>query len=177
MPTSSPVVLQRRSCLLLPGESDLHPAPLEPGSAHTEMLYIDPLACGGLAVPASVPVRSGRSFRTLSAQCRTTTVPRGQRRFYPPRPDGFKVPPTVALAPVLTVAQGAARRDAADGGDRRLRAGWDVRRRRTAHPARGAGQRVRQTADPYGLVPRVALTTRAPKGVTRLFDDQPSAGI
>ena len=133
------------SCVYACPVNCIHPSPDEPGFATAEMLYIDPVACVdcgacvsacpvGAIAPDTKLDREQLPFIELNAS------------FYPKR-EG-KLPPTSKLAPVLEAPDGApAVRRPADGRDRRLRARRDVRRRRTADPARRAGQRLREAAD------------------------------
>ena len=139
----------------------IHPRPAEPGFALTEMLYIDPLACVDCgACVSACPVGAIVAHTRLGAEQLPFLAVNG----------GFTRP--------ARGVQGAAHR--------RTRSGVDgARVRRGAMPltvaivgsgpagmyaadelltSRGAGQRVRQTADPTDwYVPGWPRTTRAPK--------------
>ena len=134
------------SCVYACPVNCIHPSPDEPGFATAEMLYIDPVACVdcGACVSACPVGAIAPDTRLEPKQLPFVAL---NAAFYPDRPAGEKLPPTSKLAPVHRGAEGAPRAAAsADGGDRRFRSRRDVRRRRAADPAGGAGQRLRAAA-------------------------------
>ena len=135
------------SCVYACPVNCIHPSPDEPGFATAEMLYIDPVACVDCGACVSrVPGRRDRARHPAGTDEQLPFVELNAA-FYPQAPTA-KLPPTSKLAPVIEapMVQPRAGRSV-DGGDRRLRARRDVRRRRTAHPAWRAGQRLRKAAD------------------------------
>lgn len=156
------------SCVYSCPVNCIHPSPDEPGFADTEMLFIDPLACVDCgACVTACPVGAIVPHTRLSAgQLPFLTV---NAEHYPPRPQGYKVPPTTKLAPVLPAPR--------------------VRRRGLSVAIVGSGPAGMYAADelltqpgvrvnvfdalpaPYGLVRAgVAPDHQTTKGVTRLFD-------
>lgn len=158
------------SCVYSCPVNCIHPAPGEPGFALTEMLYIDPLACVDCgACVSACPVGAIVAHTRLSAEQLPFLAVNGG--FYPSRPEGFKVPPTVALAPVLTaprVRRGAMPLTVAIVGSGP--AGMYAADELLTQP----GVRVNvfdRLPTPYGLVRAgVAPDHQSTKGVTRLFD-------
>ena len=138
------------SCVYACPVNCIHPSPDEPGFATAEMLYIDPVACVdcGACVSACPVGAIAPDSRLTDNQLPFIPL---NAAFYPERPADVKLPPTSKLAPVLPAPQ--IRRGGTDshGGCGRLGARGDVRRRRTAHPERGAGQRLRQAAHPVRI--------------------------
>ena len=136
------------SCVYACPVNCIHPSPDEPGFATAEMLYIDPAACVdcGACVSACPVGAIAADTRLEPTQLPFVAL---NAAYYPERAADEKVPPTSKLAPVIDAPMVHVRPGrAADRGDRRFRARRDVRRRRTAHPARRAGQCLRKVADP-----------------------------
>lgn len=158
------------SCVYSCPVNCIHPSPDEPGFAETEMLYIDPLACVDCgACVTACPVGAIVPHTRLRAdQVPFAAV---NADFYPPRPDGYKVPPTAKLAPVLPaprVRRGAVPLTVAVVGSGP--AGMFAADELLTQP----GVRVNvfdALPTPYGLVRAgVAPDHQSTKGVTRLFD-------
>ena len=125
------------SCVYACPVNCIHPSPDEPGFATAEMLYIDPDACVdcGACVSACPVGAIAPDTKLEPVQLPFIEL---NASFYPKR-EG-KVPPTSKLAPVLEAPEvHSAPGRAADGGDRRLRSGGHVRRRRTARPSTACG--------------------------------------
>ena len=136
------------SCVYACPVNCIHPSPDEPGFATAEMLYIDPVACvdcgacvsacpvGAIAPDARLTTEQ-LPFIALNASVLSGSSGRQE-----------------AAADIQTGAgdsgAGGSRqaRRPADGGDRGIRAGRDVCRRRAAHPAWRAGQCLRKAAHP-----------------------------
>ena len=122
------------------------------------MLYIDPVACVdcGACVSACPVGAIAPDARLEPEQLPFVAL---NASFYPDLPRRRKLPPTSKLAPVIPAPEVRARvRGPADGGHRRVRAGRHVRRRRTTHPARRAGQRLRKAAHPLRVGARRGRT-------------------
>ncbi len=158
------------SCVYSCPVNCIHPSPDEPGFATTEMLYIDPLACVDCgACVSACPVGAIAAHTRLSPEQLPFVAVNADH--YPPRPDGFKVPPTTKLAPILPaprVRHGAAPLTVAivGSGPAGMYAADELLTQ----------SRVRVTVfdalpTPYGLVRAgVAPDHQGTKGVTRLFD-------
>ncbi len=158
------------SCVYSCPVNCIHPSPDEPGFAGTEMLYIDPLACVDCgACVSACPVGAIVPHTRLSTeQLPFLAVNAG---YYPPRPDGYKVPPTAKLASVLPaprVRRGAVPLTVAVVGSGP--AGMFAADELLTQP----GVRVNvfdALPTPYGLVRAgVAPDHQKTKGVTGLFD-------
>ena len=133
------------SCVYACPVNCIHPSPDEPGFATAEMLYIDPVACVDCgACVERVPGRGHRARHQAGAQA--AAVHRAERGVLSQARDQTAADVQAGAGDRGAVRRGPFRRPA-DGGDRRLGAGRDVRRRRTAHPAWRAGQRLRKAAD------------------------------
>ena len=165
------------SCVYACPVNCIHPSPDEPGFATAEMLYIDPVACVDCgACVSACPV--GAIAPDTRLDRRAAAVHRAQRGVLSRAARGEKLPPTSKLAPVIEapkVAPAPAR--SADGGDRRLRARRDVRRRRAADPAGRAGQRLRTAADALraGARGRGARSPEHQAGHPAVRPDRPAA--
>jgi ferredoxin/flavodoxin---NADP+ reductase len=88
------------SCVYACPVNCIHPSPDEPGFATAEMLYIDPEACVDCgACVSACPVGAIAPDSRLDA----AALPfiELNAAFYPPRPEGGKLPPTSKLAPVI----------------------------------------------------------------------------
>ncbi|MEI6253438.1 MAG: FAD-dependent oxidoreductase [Mycobacteriaceae bacterium] len=158
------------SCVYSCPVNCIHPSPDEPGFAAAEMLYIAPLACVDCgACVSACPVGAIVPHTRLSVgQLPFAAV---NAEYYPPRPDGYKVPPTAKLAPVLPaprVRRGAVPLTVAVVGSGP--AGMFAADELLTQP----GVRVNvfdALPTPYGLVRAgVAPDHQSTKGVTRLFD-------
>ena len=88
------------SCVYACPVNCIHPSPDEPGFGTAEMLHIDPDACVdcGACVTACPVGAIVADTRLTAAQLPFVDI---NAAYYPPRPDGAKVPPTTKLAPVL----------------------------------------------------------------------------
>lgn len=158
------------SCVYSCPVNCIHPSPDEPGFADTEMLYIDPMACVDCgACVSACPVGAIVPHTRLTAEQLPFLAVNAEN--YPPRPDGFKVPPTAKLAPVLPaprVRRGAVPLTVAVVGSGP--AGMFAADELLTQP----GVRVNvfeALPTPYGLVRAgVAPDHQSTKGVTRLFD-------
>lgn len=158
------------SCVYSCPVNCIHPSPDEPGFADTEMLYIDPMACVDCgACVSACPVGAIVPHTRLSAEQLPFLAVNAEH--YPPRPDGFKVPPTAKLAPVLPaprVRRGAVPLTVAVVGSGP--AGMFAADELLTQP----GVRVNvfeALPTPYGLIRAgVAPDHQNTKGVTRLFD-------
>jgi ferredoxin--NADP+ reductase len=97
------------SCVFACPVNCIHPTPDEPGFATSEMLYIDPVACVdcGACVTACPVGAIAPDNRLDVKQLPFVEI---NAAFYPPRPEGVKLPPTSKLAPVIPAAEVHARR-------------------------------------------------------------------
>lgn len=96
------------SCVFACPVNCIHPTPDEPGFATSEMLYIDPVACVdcGACVTACPVGAIAPDNRLDVKQLPFVEI---NAAFYPPRPEGVKLPPTSKLAPVIPAAEVHAR--------------------------------------------------------------------
>src|ERR1700742_3895898 len=96
------------SCVYACPVNCIHPSPDEPGFASAEMLYIDPVACVDCgACVSACPVGAIAPDNRLDVkQLPFVGI---NAAFYPPRPEGMKLPPTSKLAPVIPAAEVHAR--------------------------------------------------------------------
>ena len=133
------------SCVFACPVNCIHPSPDEPGFATSEMLYIDPVGLRGLrCVRERLPGWRDRARHPAGDQA--AAVRRDQRLVLPGATRRREAAADVEAGPGDPGRRGACPPTAADRGHRRVRAGGDVCRRRTAHPAWGAGQRLREAA-------------------------------
>ena len=96
------------SCVFACPVNCIHPTPDEPGFATSEMLYIDPVACVDCgACVTACPVGAIAPDNRLDAK--QLPFVEINAAFYPPRPEGVKLPPTSKLAPVIPAAEVHAR--------------------------------------------------------------------
>jgi ferredoxin--NADP+ reductase len=149
----------------------IHPSPDEPGFATAEMLYIDPVACVdcGACVSACPVGAIAPDTKLDDNQLPFVAL---NAAFYPPLPEGEKLPPTSKLAPVIEAPKVHAR--GADpltvaivgSGPAAMYAADELLTQR--------GVRVNvfeKLPTPYGLVRAgVAPDHQSTKRVTRLFD-------
>ena len=135
------------SCVYACPVNCIHPSPDEPGFATAEMLYIDPVACVDCgACVQRVPGRRDRAGQPARGQ--PAALRRAERGVLPRPARRREAAADVEAGTGHRCAESAsARRESVDGGDRRIRARGDVRRRRAADPAGCAGERVRALAD------------------------------
>jgi ferredoxin/flavodoxin---NADP+ reductase len=97
------------SCVFACPVNCIHPTPDEPGFATAEMLYIDPVACVDCgACVSACPVGAIAPDNRLDVK--QLPFVEINAAFYPPRPEGVKLPPTSKLAPVIPAAEVHARR-------------------------------------------------------------------
>ena len=169
-PVSMPHVITQSccsdgSCVYACPVNCIHPSPDEPGFATAEMLYIDPVACVDCgACVSACPVGAIAPDTRLDAE--QLPFIELNASFYPERPRREAAADVEAGAGDPGAGGSPRVGRPADGGDRRVRARGDVRRRRTAHPARRAGQRLRKAANARTgwCAPGSPPTTRAPSG-------------
>lgn len=158
------------SCVYSCPVNCIHPSPDEPGFADTEMLYIDPLACVDCgACVTACPVGAIAPHTRLTAEQQPFVAVNAD--YYPVRPEGYKVPPTAALAPVLPaprVRRGAVPLTVAVVGSGP--AGMFAADELLTQPAVRVNV-FEALPTPYGLVRAgVAPDHQGTKGVTRLFE-------
>ena len=133
------------SCVYACPVNCIHPSPDEPGFATAEMLYIDPVACVDCgACVSACPVGAIAPEKRLEPDA--AAVHRAERVLLSQDRREAATDLQAGSGDRRTSGSAAIGR-AVDGGDRRVGSRGDVRRRRTADPAWGAGQRLRAAAN------------------------------